>query len=276
MSGRIGRTEFEALAPARPGSIRTNHRSIHCSGDSKSLKVTRKADGSVDAHCFRCGAKGWIPPAGYYRPLDKQEEQEDQEIDGYTLPADARARFPSVALEWLGKAGILPDRAKQLGMLWSEEKQTLYIPVTQDTSAFGQKLTGFVLRGFQPKSYLTLTHASASFWGFVRGPSVDPDRHGTIVLVEDMLSGHRVAEVADCLVLCGTELKPQALAFLARERYNRAVVFLDGDNSIVKGKARKIARSLSWMQVGVVETGTDPKRYSKQEIDNLIFGNTLS
>lgn len=155
-------------------------------------------------------------------------------------------------------------------MWWSEDRETLYIPVEQETSAFGPKLVGYVLRRFQPKSYLTLTNDRAGFWGLYRASERHPGGEGRVVLVEDVISALRSSEICDSLALCGTELRPGILSTLIHEGYKEAVVFLDGDNPTVKMKARKIAQRLSWMKVRVVETGRDPKLYSTDELRKLI------
>lgn len=130
---------------------------------------------------------------------------------------------------------------------------------------------GYVLRGFgEGGRYLTLTRDKDRFYGLLRAPEPHPKLQGVVVLVEDMLSGLRMREICDVLVLCGTELRPSALAALAKEGYQHAIVFLDADNPTVKMKARKIAQRLSWMKTSIIETGSDPKHYPKTTLEEMI------
>jgi hypothetical protein len=237
------------------------------------MRVVRKPDGAIAADCYRCGATGYVPPAGHYRRPEARHTDDVVEVDGYDMPADITddaRRWPAAAGAWLAKAGLGPEDVARDGAVWSDTKQALYLPVLQETSAFGQKLVGWVLRGFDPKSYLTLTDQPASLWGLRRGPAGRSGPGGTLVLVEDVLSARRVADVADALALLSVDIKPTALGWVARERYKEAVVFLDGDNSQVKLAARRLAQQLSFIPVRVVETGQDPKALPKAELDKLI------
>jgi hypothetical protein len=191
--------------------------------------------------------------------------------DGYALPADITddvSVWPAAALSWFAKAGMTGHYAAAHGARWSEFKQQLYIPAVQETSAYGQKLVGHVLRRFDPKRYLTLSRDPERFWGLYLGPS---DRSGdTLLVVEDIVSAWRGAEVTDTLALLGNTMKPDALRWVIQEKYREAVVFLDGDNSQVKKNARQIQRALSFVPARIVETGRDPKSYSAAELRELV------
>lgn len=274
---RIRKEEFLDYAPSRPGSIRINHNAGQCSGDSKSLLITRKDDESVTAYCFRCGGTGFHHPQRHFnvpRPTASAPDSIHDEATGIYLPADSTkvfASFPKDARDWLSKAGITSVMSETAGLCWSDETQMLYIPVTQETSAFGPIAVGFVQRLFQPKRYLTLTKDRERFYGFLRASEELPEaQQKTLVIVEDMISALRCREICDTLALCGTELRPHALSLLIKEGYTRAVVFLDGDNTTVQMKARKIAKRLSWMKTSIVETGSDPKSYTKEQLGRMI------
>lgn len=174
-------------------------------------------------------------------------------------------------VEWLGKAGITLTQARDYGILWSDSRSTLYIPVKQEGfSVYGPIVTGYVLRAFDPKGYLTLSNDNDRFWGLLRASEGHPEMKGTLVLVEDVLSGLRVQEICDTLILCGTELRPTALSAVIKEGYRKAIIFLDGDNPTVKMKARKIQKRLSWLNPRIIETGLDPKLYPKSQLEKLI------
>lgn len=274
MPGRLRKDEWLHLAPERRRqTVRANHNSPSCSGDSKSMSITRLDNGDLSAICHRCGRKGFERAVkSFVRPAlgGGGSEGGEQHTEGYRLPGDASPVFPLEVVEWLGKAGLGEEQARAWGWLWSPEKATLYIPVEKEIHTLGSELAGWVLRGFEPKRYLTLTKASAGFWGLYRGPTGRSGRGGTVCLVEDVLSARRVAQVCDALALCGTSLRAEALQWLLREGYAEAVIYLDGDNPQVQMHAREIAKTLGFMDVRIVETGTDPKREPNSSLERLI------
>jgi DNA primase len=71
--------------------------------------------------------------------------------------------------------------------------------------------------------------------------------------------------------LLGVSIKPQAIEAILKAGYEEAVVFLDGDNPQVRMAARAIAKRLPFLRTRIVETGTDPKDYSKEELSCLIL-----
>ncbi len=277
---RIHKEDFVHLAPSRPGSVRVNHNDGQCSGDSKSLIITRKPDESISCYCFRCGGTGYYSGGRSYSSPDSIREKfagVDSHVDeatGIYLPGDittALPDFPQAVRAWLSKAGITATGVETAGIVWSDTTQMLYLPVVQETSAFGPVHVGFVQRLFDPKRYLTLTKDKDRFYGFLRASEGHMEgRERRVVLVEDIISGLRMREICDTLVLCGTELRPHAMNLLIKEGYRKATVFLDADNPTVKMKARKIAKKLSWMDVSIIETGNDPKHYSATQLEKLI------
>lgn len=272
MSKRLKKDEFLPFAPEGRGVRRINHDSPLCAGASKSLLISRKADGAVTAHCFRCGARGFHGPG--IRHIGTQyghQEAEDQGYeyrDGVTLPRDLTTDYPDEVAAWLRKTGPL-EQAVSWGIEWSPSKEQLYIPVVQETMALGPKAVGSVLRRFEPKRYLTLTSDKDAFWGLLRGPQGHSGKGGTILLVEDMLSARKGALVTDTLALLGVNLKPQALRFVLEEGYKEAVVWLDADNPNVRMAARGIARQLP-IPTRIIETQTDPKSEPEQFIRNMV------
>lgn len=270
------RSEWEHLVPESVGKIRANHKGESCSGDSDSLIIERRSDGSVSAHCFRCGGSGFIGPAGYFKPPVRLYESSDGGGDGHVsetglwLPDDASGEwgaFPVEAKKWLLDARISPVIIADRGFMWSDSKAALYIPVQQEgDSAFGRKIVGHAVRLFNPKGYFTKTNDKDNFYGYYKAP-VETD---TVVLVEDVLSAIRVAEVVDSISLMGVHVKPAVLSRVLTGGYKRAIIFLDGDNPQVRMKAREAAKRLSWLPTRIVETGTDPKRHSKEELDKLL------
>lgn len=174
---------------------------------------------------------------------------------------------------------MLPEAIAKEGFLWSEAERALYIPVHQYRSAFGPVVAGYVKRSFDPKDYRTVRIRSGGLWGLYRGEG-GREVQGTptdapLVLVEDVLSALRVAQAGwDAMALCGTELHAEAASFALTEGYQRAIIFLDGDNPTVKMKARKIANRLSGagLPTSIIETGQDPKHYPNDQLRKMLEG----
>lgn len=272
MARWLSRSEWEHLIPQRPGRVRVNHDSDECQGDSLSLMITLKDTGEADAHCFRCQARGWRAPEGFFKKPEAASKTDLVEHGAYDLPADVTSewgKFPPKVLAWLWKAHLTEDSTAGRELLWSPAKDTLYLPMEQEgESAYGPKLAGYVLRRFEPKGYLTLTADKDAFWGAYRGPDEASKR---VVLVEDVLSAWRVAEFEHSVALAGVHVKAGVLAYLLRMGYTKGVVWLDYDNPQVKMRAQEAAKRLSWMQgVQVVALGDDPKNLSRDELRRVL------
>lgn len=295
MAIRIPRSEFEHLAPQQPGKLRIRADHGDCSGESQNLLIER-TDYGVSCWCFRCGGRGYYFLDPRYRPIARHGEGTERAFtrseSGIVLPADAQpssedSPFPAQVQGWLSKkGGLLSPVIAHYGFLWSNQEQALYIPVQQETSAFGPVLRGYIKRTFNPKGYKTLRTGQEALWGLYRGGvgrgvqgrgverlTEAPVASESICLVEDVVSAIRVAQTGmDALAMCGTNLPAEAASFILTEGYKRAIVFLDGDNPTVQAKARTAANKLSWLPTKIVETGSDPKTYPKQELREMLFG----
>lgn len=274
MTTRLSTSEWEHLVPSSVGSVRVNHRSDRCSGDSDSMIVERRKNGDLAAHCFRCGGRGFIRGVAYYTPPTKPTTNPDASSGvvaaGVYIPADCHSEwrgFPAECRRWLTEAGIDSTIVTNNEFKWSDSTECLYIPVWQESKiTVGHKLVGYVQRFFNPKSYLTRTNDKANFYGhYVHSATTD-----TVVVVEDVLSAIRCAMVHDSLALLGVALKPEAISKLLTCGYKRAIIFLDGDNPQVKMAARAIAKRLFFMEVSIIETGRDPKEYSIDELREML------
>jgi hypothetical protein len=101
----------------------------------------------------------------------------------------------------------------------------------------------------------------------------------TLVVVEDMLSAIRVADLGwHVYVLCGTHADHMRLAeYLNKHDISKVSVWLDNDNPHVRQAARKIADFVQLL--GVTETvlitrEVDPKRHTDTELRHLL-GNSI-
>lgn len=272
---RLPKSEWVHLIPEHPGIVRAPHESPSCSGGSRSLRIQKREDGSSVARCYRCGAWGTESPSGHYTAPVRLSGHQDTGKPR-KVPSDRTSNldvWPAEAKAWLAKSGVAPDAALEMGAAWSPSSQSLLLPVWQEGPEVGEwEEVGWVVRGFAPKRYHTIALAPDRFWGHYRAHQRPQEAERLLVVVEDLVSAWRASWAgADALALLSTHLPPSAVAATAAERYDRVVVFLDGDNAGVRRQARSIARTLSFApQVQVVETGEDPKHHTEAELRSLL------
>jgi hypothetical protein len=269
-------SEWTDYVPENVGSVRVNHDATYCSGDSKSMIVERKENGDIAAHCFRCGGRGFIRATPYFVAPTPHGVRTMPRYDAsgkFRLPDDASGEwgaYPREVRAWLGSGGITSVINDKHGFQWSDSRASLFMPVRQGSRiTSGFKTVGLVERKFNPKAYWTRTEDKDSFFAYY--PTADGK---TVVMVEDVVSAIRVSEVCDCVALMGVHAKPAVIERVLQDGYRECVVFLDGDNATVRMKAREIGRHLPFMATRVVETGKDPKSYSREELSKLLLTTT--
>ncbi len=273
---RLKLSEWLHLAPDKPSRIRENHQADDCDGGRDSMIIERKEDGSANAYCFRCGRSGF---SGGTRFFGSHRKEPEGGVGGVAVPIastppdDASTdwgRFPRDVREWLLKGGVTSVIASEYGFLWSDSQNKLWIEARQYSKVTtGYKVSGYAVRGFSPKSYLTRTKDKDSFYGYyVAEPSVI--NNTKIVLVEDLVSAIKVSQVVDCIAIMGVHPKASVVSRILSGGYSTAFVFLDGDNPTVRMKAREIGKRLPFVRTHVIEVGCDPKACTKEQIEDLI------
>jgi hypothetical protein len=202
------------------------------------------------SHCFACGYH--VFPK--YGPPRKIIDNAPKSL----RPTDYTREVPSSSLGWLLQYGLPYTYWKEyLG--YSEEKgRRLIFDV-------GQPLAFSIGRLLDEP---TKTSRKWYVWGDchkhcqVFGEHYRSDR---IVLVEDLISGHKVGQVNETVVLFGTEIHPSHYHYLINR--NKPVVFwLDKDQEQnVKAQALRL-QSIINQPVNVVTTNKDPKELSYEAI----------
>lgn len=282
MKRLLTKEEFVPFALKSPGIRRVNHVSDYCHGDSNSMIVETKDNGDISAHCFRCGSGGFAGGPAFYQSADDRRaaataranraagEGSNIVIGGIWLPDDATgaySAFPQAVRAWLSKAALTAAQLDREQFLWSDETCSLYIPVRIETD-----LVGYVKRSFntEAKQYRTLKIDKNRFFGYYRKEEKPTKR---VVIVEDVLSGLRCQEVCDTIAVLGTNLSPMAQTTIMAAGYEEAAIFLDADNPTVRSETRRIKKKLPFLKVRIIETGKDPKHYSKSQLERLINEN---
>lgn len=270
---RMDRDEFMPHAPAHAGRVRVNHSSDSCHGGRDSMTVERMTDGSVRAYCFRCGYRGFVG-ADVYRKTATELRAKYEHVHG--TPSRSRVRtkpesggtkgyrsYPALVRSWINEAGLDNTHWIIEESEWFESHNSLYIPVQQ-----GLSIIGWVMRSFNPKDYRPVPLVSMDNW---YAHYLTPEA-STVVLTEDVLSCYRcyIDSNHDAIALMGTEIKDSIINTMLKHNYHKAIVFLDGDNTTVRMKARKITKRLPFLDTKIIETGRDPKRHSKGELTCLL------
>ena len=235
----------------RGGIARLNHSVLdrHCDGESRSMKVSVKSDGSLSWTCFRCQEHGVTMPSAVARRLAAEYAADEQEEDSrewrYELPAGQThpKDWALAARDWLLRY-VNVSTATRYGAV--EAHGRLWLPVHKDGHPV--KWAGRRLYNGDSVKYLT-GHAP----GYRVHELVYPEhgvRHGPAVITEDIVSAWSIAEKLGlpALPLMSVSMSKWQSAFLytelAKFGVHDVVVWLDNDNSSVNKAARRAVRDL--------------------------------
>lgn len=211
----------------------------------------RYSDGS--GHCFSCGYHEF--PRGAIRNLVASQEKLNDE-EKAVLPHDFTREVPAEGWKWLLQYGLPYSYWK---------KYTGYSPShNRLVLTFGEPVKFSIGRA------LSEDKRKWRFWGdghkYAEVLGKKDDRpYAPIVLVEDLISAHKVAQVSPALCLFGTHIHDVALNVLIKE--NRPVIlWLDKDQyGLLPPKVNRLQSFLKH-PVKWVSTDKDPKYYGTEEI----------
>lgn len=219
-------------------------------------------DGSQ--HCFSCGYHKH--PRGYI-PIDRNLEVKH---GTKSLPSDFTREVPARAWEWL----------LQYGLPWSYWKDSCGY-----SEAYGGPRLVFQVGSPTEFSIGRLldtavgNHKDRRKW-WVWGDShkhcevVHPKEAASqIILVEDLISAHKVGQVTTCIPLFGTNIHPCHLFYLTQEQ-KPVKIWLDKDQEGLVVKKAVRLQILIGQPVDIIVTDKDPKTYSVDKIRELTLINT--
>ncbi len=203
-------------------------------------------------HCFSCGDhRGSSTP--WKEPIDEPK-------NSAVLPADFTREVPTDAWKWLLQYG-LGWKYWQPFVGWSEETSRLVFTVGPEFSI--GRLIGKEPDKRNRKWYVWgNAHENAHVLGW-------DHTDGKVVLVEDIVSAHKVGQVATCIPLMGTRVFPNVIPVL-RHLNQPVLMWLDQDQ---QNAAQKRAAWLSLMtnlSVQYVFTDKDPKELSTEKIKEIV------
>lgn len=275
---RISTEEFLPFAPEDVGSVRVNHVSPVCSGDSKSMRVTRTEDGIVYAKCFRCNGVGrYVDSHSVYGKVKKEIKRRNEpaiaKVNKLTLPSDMEMdprKWPAIVKVKVGQYLVTDTELKNFGIGWSEKLNRLIFPVSHGADLVGWQGRYYGKDESQPK-YITRYKDTGDLYVYIPflKPSLSSD---ACVVVEDFFSAIRCSRYTNALALLGSNMGDAACVRVSRGN-RKALIFLDDDTRQVRLNQLKIKQQLT--QVGVCATiitgvGKDPKELKEEELRDLI------
>ncbi len=268
----LHKDEYIHLAPDDAGSVRVNHDSDDCQGDSKSMIITREEDGHIRATCFRCGLFGSHSET-YYRPKQNTKPTVclgDGSCPSIKLPYDSErdgSKWPPAARVFIYGGRLSQEQTDRLGAVYSPSVGRVLLPIHDWEDE--DRLIGWVSRKVKaddsrPK-YLTEAIDNEKFFWYNKTLSTSD----TLVITEDILSALRTSKYFPSLALLGVYLKPSTLSII--KQYTKFIIWLDNDNPQVKKQQLVLKKTLELLgEVRIVHTEKDPKSHSDDEMKEVL------
>ncbi len=233
-------------------------------------------------HCFSCHKSKAKPKEENSRSLfiDKDVVSGVMHTGRISLPKTVTKDFPKEAMKWLLEAGITKALIDQYDIHYVEN-EIVPIPNTNRSVQLSKRIilpyiTSGEVKFYQarslnicePRKYITIGPKSA----YRTGPtSWVPDR--VVVVVEDILSAIRVAEVTEAVALIGTSLDDETALHLAN--YKEVKVWMDNDAPGIAA-SNKIVKKLKLYCKKVVQIkhNKDTKRCFQKELEQMLRTST--
>jgi hypothetical protein len=216
----------------------------------------------TSAHCFACGYH--VFPKHYVRKV-KEEKPNGEEG---SLPRDFTRDVPAEAWKWLLQYGLPYSYWRPYCGFTPSESRLVITHGEPITTSVGRYIPGISgeRTGGEPRKWRQWGDKRGS--AHVLGLSSESSYEG-VVLVEDIISAHKVAQVAACLPLFGTGIYPKALSVLKALK-RPVTLWLDEDQwGYLPPKINRLQAVLD-VPVRFVRTGKDPKDYDLDEIRTIL------
>ena len=218
------------------------------------------------AHCFSCGWHRF--PKHYSSPSVEVGLNGSKSV----LPAGFTREVPAIAWKWLLQYG-LPFTYWQPFVGYSPEDSRLVFTVGQPTKfSIGRLIdtgTSVASGHAKPRKWYVWGDSHKHCERIGEGRSSDKSGRSSVVLVEDIVSAHKVGQVTETIPLFGTRVFEDVQYYLMT--INSPIkLWLDKDQ---EGRVAKVA---AWLQgltenpVDVIITDNDPKTYSTDQIKEIL------
>ena len=207
-------------------------------------------------HCFSCS---------YHRfPKHHTPRMEKEQVNAAVLPIDFSREIPSHALQWLLQYE-LPYSYWSPFIGWSEEYSRLVFTVgTGPEFSIGRYIETSEHDRPAPRKWFS--------WGDChKAPHILGDylQSGKIVLVEDLISAHKVSKITSCIPLFGVRIFDSVIPCL-RHIGLPVVLWLDKDQEGTLQKKCEWLGVLTGLKVSYIVTKLDPKCYSLDKIKEIL------
>lgn len=224
--------------------------------DNRGDNLVRYSDDG--GHCFSCGyheRSSTVTSIGNYFGSSVTDKENVRKA---ILPHDFTREVPADAWKWLLQYG-LPYSYWKESVGYSPSESRLVLRVGEPLQFSIGRLIG------EPRGE---NHAKRRKW-YVWGDShkhAEVIGHGdVVVLVEDLISAHKVGQVTTSIPLFGVELHKPHLYYLINDT-RPVVIWLDKDQQGAVNKKASWLQSLLNRPVSVVTTDKDPKELDFESI----------
>ena len=222
--------------------------------DSRGDNLVGYSDGG--AHCFSCGHH--VFPSSYN--LFRQKEAIEH-VDTRVFPADFTRVVDPEGWKWLLQYGLSYSYWKdKVGYSPKSNRLVFPVPGTNPVFSIGRLL-------HEP----TKKDRKWYVWGdcHTHAELVGSGRSCT-VLVEDIVSAHKVGQLCETIPLFGTEVHPAVLYALRDGGSRPVVMWLDKDQEGAVAKKATRINLLTGRPVYLVHTHKDPKALALGEIEDVL------
>jgi hypothetical protein len=256
----LKKSDYVDYAPDNPGTIRINHATTYCHGDSKSLRIERKEDGSIHAKCFRCGQWGIhdskVKVFTLTSDISINIEEEDFERD--------LDKWPGRALHWVKQYGIMDYEIAEYQISYSPSRKRVIIPVWWAGEKVGWQARKIYDEDTGPK-YITKARNPPGF--MLKGGTSKEE----IVLVEDVISAIKIGRTTEAVAMLSTNPTRTLMDYV--KTFSNYKIWLDMDNPQVIRQALKLLKSLNvFGSTKLIISPKDPKCYDDYDIRGWLYG----
>jgi len=208
-------------------------------------------------HCFSCGYHEFPKSSAIFSINDRRLDNATKSL----LPADFSREVPTRALTWLMQYG-LPYSYWEKHIGYSEAHERLVFIIGTPLQFSIGRYVGTATPS--PRKWFVWGESHSHCEVVLPGEATTGD---SIVLVEDLISAHKVGQIATAIPLFGTRVHPCHLYYLINTD-KPVILWLDKDQELnVKKQALNLG-SLLGRNIKVITTDKDPKELSFENIRN--------
>ncbi len=223
--------------------------------DTRNDNLSIFSDGG--SHCWSCGYHHF--PKYYVG-----EQREKEKLNAAVLPTDFTREVPGHALKWLLQYH-LPFSYWSPFIGWSEKDSRLVFTVGAGPEfSIGRYIQGDDHQDKLPRKWYAYgnCHESAHILG-------DYTKASQIVLVEDLISAHKLSSVVPTICLFGTRVFDGCIPTL-RHIGLAITLWLDKDQEGTMPKQCQRLETLTGLPVTYVVTTSDPKCLTLEKINETL------